>query len=68
MTNPKLPGMPGPGAKKMEQREDLIAAVVELHRKITPLLELLDERCALQMSFKVSGDKLTVKVVPGKQG
>ncbi len=60
--------MPGPTLHSIEKREEITTAVIALHAAMSPLLEFLDDRCTLQMSFKVSGDKLTVKIIPGKQG
>jgi hypothetical protein len=63
---PKLPGMPGRSKISLERRERLIAAIVEVHRALVPMLEVLNSDSSLTMRFKVAGDALTVSIKPGK--
>lgn len=65
MTEPKLPGMKGRTAEQIERRARITAAVVELHRAVTPLLEVLDSKASITMKFKVAGDDVTVSIKPG---
>jgi hypothetical protein len=66
MSNPTLPGFPKKSADAIERRARIGAAVVNLHREIAPLLEVLDSKASIAMTFKVGGDTMKVSVVPGK--
>jgi hypothetical protein len=60
----KLPGS-GRTAEQLQRRAHITAAVVELHRAVSPLLEVLDSKASITMKFKVAGDDVTVSVKPG---
>ncbi|HXA82128.1 MAG TPA: hypothetical protein VNY56_03420 [Methylomirabilota bacterium] len=62
---PRLPGTPGRTDKTLERRAHITAAVCELHRAMSPILEILDSKCPVTMKFKVSGDDVTVSIKPG---
>jgi hypothetical protein len=49
----------------LQRRAHITAAVVELHRAMSPLLEVLDSKAAISMKFKVAGDGITVSIKPG---
>ncbi len=61
----RLPGMRSRTEEQLQRRAHITAAVVELHRAVTPLLEVLDSKASITMKFKVAGDDVTVSVKPG---
>jgi uncharacterized protein (DUF362 family) len=63
---PRLPGHKSRTPEQIERRAHIGAAVVELHRAISPLLEVLDSKATITMHFKVAGDEVTVSIKPGK--
>lgn len=66
MSERTLPGFPAKPAAAIAQRNRIGVAAIDLHRAMTPLLEILDSRCQLTMIFSIGGDKLRVTVTPGK--
>jgi len=60
-----LPGHPRKPTEAIARRAHITAAVVELHRAMTPLLEVLDSKASISMRFKVAGDDVTVSIKPG---
>ena len=52
--------------KAVEQREQITQAVVQLHTAMRPILDVLDSKAAVSMSFNVAGDKVKVTVTPGE--
>jgi len=66
----KLPGMPGPPAWALEQRECLNDALEAVHGVLVPFIEGLpvDNGTAAQfrISRKIGGDMLTVIFKPGE--
>ena len=60
-----LPGMPTRSEAALTQREQLTIAVVQLHRALAPLAEMLDSKASVSMKFKVAGDAITVGLKPG---
>ncbi len=66
MSNDKrLPGMRGRTEEQLQRRAHITAAVVELHRAVSPLLDVQDSKASITMKFKVAGDDVTVSVKPG---
>lgn len=57
--------MPGKSEETLQRRAHITAAVVELHRAMTPILEVLDSKATVSMKFKVAGDDVTVTIKPG---
>ncbi len=66
MTTETLPGFPRKPSEAIAMRDRIRVAVIELHRAMQPLLEILGSSDALAMTFTVAGDKLKVSLTPGK--
>jgi hypothetical protein len=62
----RIPGMKGPSEETLNRRAHITAAIVELHRSIEPLLEVLDSKATITLRFRVGGDDVAVTVKPGK--
>jgi hypothetical protein len=65
MNEPKLPGMPGKTNEQLQRRAHITAPVVELHRAVSPLPEVLDSKASITMKFKAAGDDVSVSIKPG---
>jgi hypothetical protein len=61
----KFPGTPHRSNETIQRRAHITAAVVELHRAMEPLLEVLDSKASISMKFKVAGDDVTISIKPG---
>jgi hypothetical protein len=65
MKDATLPGFPTRTEAVLTARENLTTAIVQLHRALLPLAEMLDSKCSVSMKFKVGGDIITVQLRPG---
>jgi len=61
-----LPGFPAKSPEAIEQRALIGRAIVELHRAMRPILEILDSQAVITMTFKVAGDTVKATLTPGK--
>jgi hypothetical protein len=68
-TEPKLPGMPGPPAAALAQKEAIDAALVALHLALLPTIEALPSGNGTQSSVsfrkKIGGDTFDLTLRPG---
>lgn len=66
MSEPRLPGMPGPSPDAVHRQEQITIAFVEMHRALAPILEFMPgKNTSISLTRTVSGDRVTVTIKPG---